>query len=215
MDKEQFWTICSMNNIIIEKEQLQLLVRYHNEILYWNKKVNLISRKDEENIWSKHILHSLSILKYCNFSNKSNVLDIGTGGGLPGIPVKILRQDLNMVLIDSIAKKIKATEMFAKHTELKNIKVIRKRAEELKFNSKFDYIIARAVSKIENLIFWTKHLTHKNSIYVLLKGGNLEEEIISAKKQFPNISIEEKDIILNGYNNFLKEEKKIIFCFQS
>lgn len=210
MDKEKFWTVCTSNQIMIDQDELQLLERYHDELLYWNKKINLISRKDEENIWSNHILHSLSILKYVDFKHKAKVMDIGTGGGLPGIPIKILRQDLNVNLVDSITKKMKATEMFAKHTGLKNIFAKKGRAEELNFNFKFDYIIARAVSRLANLMEWTKPHVTKQTKYVLLKGGDLTEEFNEAKSKFGKLNIKEIEIDLFGYSYFKDENKKII-----
>lgn len=210
MDKEQFWTICATNQIILDINQLELLERYHNDLLYWNNKINLISRKDEENIWENHILHSISLLKYIDFKPKAKIMDIGSGGGLPGIPLKIIRQDLNIYLVDSIAKKMKATEMFAKHTELKNITAIRGRAEELKFDFKFDYIIARAVSKLENILKWTKKHVTKKTKYVLLKGGDLSEEIDSARHLYKNIIVKQIPLDIFGYEYFKKENKKII-----
>ena len=95
-----FWTTCSANDIVLEKEQVDALKRYHDELIYWNAKVNMISRKDEDNVWDRHILHSLAILKYVTIRPKARVLDVGTGGGLPGIPIKIARPDLKMLLVD-------------------------------------------------------------------------------------------------------------------
>ncbi|MGB9912782.1 MAG: 16S rRNA (guanine(527)-N(7))-methyltransferase RsmG, partial [Candidatus Kapaibacteriota bacterium] len=119
MELTEFWTILSANGIILEVEQLKQIERFVKELTYWNDKINLISRKDIDNILENHILHSLSILKYVEIPQKANTLDVGTGGGLPGIPLKIARPDINMILIDSIAKKIKITDMLAKHTGLR------------------------------------------------------------------------------------------------
>ncbi|MBK6760935.1 MAG: class I SAM-dependent methyltransferase [Ignavibacteria bacterium] len=117
MTPVDFWTTCSANNIVIDKAQVDALKRYHDELLYWNKKVNMISRKDEENVWERHILHSLTLMKYVTFPQKARVLDVGTGGGLPGLPIKIARPDLKMLLVDSIRKKTSMTDMFAQHTD--------------------------------------------------------------------------------------------------
>lgn len=216
MDFIKFWTICSLNSIILDDNQMALIERYVNELLYWNKKINLISRKDEENILERHILHSLSPLKYINFKEKSYCLDVGTGGGLPGIPLKIARPDLKFTLIDSISKKIKMTDMFAKHTELKDITSFTIRAEDYeKYNKsvkKFDYIFSRAVAKTDLVLSWVRNIIKKDGLIVLYKGGNLDEEIENAKKRFRNIVIEIINITLNGCPWFSEEDKKLLIC---
>lgn len=216
MEYTEFWTICSANGIIMDTDQMKGIKRYHNELLYWNSKVNLISRKDEEHILDRHILHSLSILKYVNPRQKSNCLDIGTGGGLPGIPLKIARPDQKMLLVDSIHKKIKLTEMFAKHTELKGIQAICSRVELLEsqaeYRKSFDYIFSRAVAKIEELLSWSINLIKPGGSFVFLKGGQLEEEIAAAQAKFGKLSFETHDINLLGCNYFQEENKKIVVC---
>jgi len=214
MDIIKFWTICSANSIILDKEQIENFERYYRELIYWNEKVNLISRSDIENIFERHFLHSLSILKYENLKNKARCLDFGTGGGFPGLPLKIARPDIYITLVDSIRKKIKITEIFSKHTGLKNIDLICSRVEDLKvdknFIHKFDYIFARAVSRLDNLISWSKELLKPDGKMMFLKGGNLEEEINICYQKFTNIKIEEIQIDLFGSEWFKKEEKKIV-----
>jgi 16S rRNA (guanine527-N7)-methyltransferase len=131
MEYTEFWTILSANNIVIDVKQIEQFKRYEKELLYWNEKINLISRQDEQNIVEKHFLHSLSILKYIEFPKKARCLDIGTGGGFPGLPLKIALPEIYMLLIDSIKKKLKTTEMFAKHTGLRNIECKLGRVEDL------------------------------------------------------------------------------------
>lgn len=217
MDLVKFWTICSTNSIVLSKEQLKIIERYANELKYWNSKVNLISRKDEENIFERHILHSLSILKYVDFPPKSKVLDVGTGGGLPGIPVKIANPEIDMLLVDSISKKIKMTKMFAQHTGLRKIEAICTRAEDLakdnNYIKRYDFIISRAVAKIELIIDWTKFLAKDKAKFILLKGGDLSEEINSAKIIYPKLKIEEIEINLLGEPYFLNENKKLLICY--
>lgn len=214
MDIVKFWTICSANSIILDKSQIENFERYHKELIYWNEKVNLISRSDIENIFERHFLHSLSILKYENIKKKARCLDFGTGAGFPGLPLKIAKPDIYMTLVDSIKKKIKITEIFAKHTGLKNIDVICSRVEDLKndknINHKFDYIFARAVSRLDNLIAWSKELLKPDGKMMFLKGGNLEEEINNSYQKFPNIKIEEIQIDIFGAEWFKNEEKKIL-----
>ncbi|OGU13352.1 MAG: 16S rRNA (guanine(527)-N(7))-methyltransferase RsmG [Ignavibacteria bacterium GWB2_35_12] len=216
MDIVEFWTICSANGIVLSKEQIRQIERYRDELVYWNEKVNLISRKDVENVLENHILHSLSVLKYVNLPLKSRCLDLGTGGGLPGIPVSIANPEARMLLVDSIGKKIKITDMLAKHTGNKYIKAMNARVEDLankkEYNSYFDFVFARAVSDAEQIVRWTKNLLKQNGKIVLFKGGDLSEEIEKLKKSFPKIIIKEQIISLIGYDKFEKEEKKLLVC---
>ncbi|ROL61468.1 16S rRNA (guanine(527)-N(7))-methyltransferase RsmG [Bacteroidetes/Chlorobi group bacterium ChocPot_Mid] len=212
----EFWTICSSNNIVLDKEQMKMIERYADEIKYWNNNVNLISRQEEDQILEKHILHSLVILKYVDIKHKARCIDIGTGAGLPGIPLKIARNDLEMLLIDSIQKKIKITSMFAKHTGLKKIDAVSIRAEDLanqnKYHNYYDFVFARAVKKILTVLNWVKPLLNKEGLIVFLKGGNLNDEIEEAKKYYPDLSVNEINIKINGYQWFEENEKKIVIC---
>jgi 16S rRNA (guanine527-N7)-methyltransferase len=214
MDLIKLWTLCTTNGIIVDKKQIDVFERFARDLVYWNNKVNLISRKDEENVFQKHILHSLTLLKYVDFKPKANVLDVGTGGGFPGIPLGIARPDLHLLLIDSIAKKIKMTDMFAKHTELKLIKVMRARAEELQeqkqYLQSFDYIVSRAVAKSSSIMKWTSMLLKPGGSLVLLKGGFLDTELEELKEDFPDAKTEVIPISVLGDDWFEKEDKKIV-----
>jgi 16S rRNA (guanine527-N7)-methyltransferase len=214
MDLVKFWTVCSLNGIILDDMQMTLFERYHRELLYWNEKINLISRRDSENLLQRHILHSLTILKYVNFQQKAKCIDIGTGAGLPGIPLKIARPDIYMLLVDSIAKKINLTKGFAQHTELKNISAIRARAEDLAEETahykKYDFIVSRAVASAAKILGWCRGLLKPGGRIVLLKGGELIKEMSEAKNFFPNIDFTEHKIDISGDDWFSKEEKKII-----
>lgn len=216
MDPLEFWTICNANGILLSREQVGTFERLHNELLYWNERVNLISRKDMDNIWVRHFMHSLSIVKYQLLQEKAKCLDVGCGGGFPGIPVGIARPDLSISMVDSIAKKMKLTSMFAEHTGQRNFKAYTSRMEDLAQDKKliahYDHVIARAVAPITSLINWTKPLLKKNGTYVLLKGGDLTLEKQDAMQVFPNLTIEEISINWNGVDWFTKEEKKIIIC---
>lgn len=218
MELTEFWTICGANAIPLDVEQLHAIERYANEIVYWNERVNMISRKDCENVYERHILHSLMICKYAEFGQKSWVLDIGTGGGFPGIPLAIARPDLRILLTDSIAKKVKMTEMFASHTGRRDVKARCVRVEELQKEKdmigKFDTITARAVAPILSLMDWSFPLLKKNGQYVLLKGGNLDQEISDAQKAYPFCEFTEHRIDCVGYNYFAQEEKKVIVIKQ-
>jgi len=214
MENLKIFTLLSTNGIVLEKEQIESLKRLHDELLYWNKKVNLISRKDTENIWERHIIHSLVILKYFDLKEKARCLDVGTGGGFPGVPLKIASPELRITLVDSINKKVKIADMFGQHTGLKNIHGICSRMEELpakkEFYRTFDYIFARAVAPISQLLYWTQYLIKPGGEYIFLKGGDLNEEIQTAKKEFKNYIYDEIPITFIGIDWFEQESKKII-----
>lgn len=218
MEITEFWTICSANSIIFELDQIEMIKRFVAELKYWNQKVNLISRKDEDNILTKHILHSLTALKYLQIRQKANCLDLGCGGGLPGIPLKIARKDLQMLMIDSVGKKIKIASMFAAHTGLKNIRAMAVRAEDQDFhkdfNSSFDFIFSRAVARIDRILSWTDYLLKPDGKLVLYKGGNLDDEISEASVKY-NFRFNEIPIDFFGFAEFKQEEKKLIIIQRS
>ncbi|MFH6970521.1 16S rRNA (guanine(527)-N(7))-methyltransferase RsmG [Flavobacterium petrolei] len=166
----------------IQKEQFEKLdFLYHD----WNEKINVISRKDIDALYTKHILHSLGIAKIINFEPGTYVLDVGTGGGFPGIPLAILFPETRFYLIDIIAKKIKVVQAVAEGLELKNVKAEQLRAENVKGD--FDFIVSRAVTNMPDFVSWVKTKIKKNNKHELkngilyLKGGDLTEEL----KDFP------------------------------
>jgi len=212
----EFWTVCSSNGIILDKGQVDTLERYHDELLYWNQRVNMISRKDEDNIWEHHILHSLLLLKSHEFKQKARVLDVGTGGGLPGLPVKIGRPDLRMTLVDSIKKKTTMTDMFAAHTALKDIAVLNCRAEDLakdkKYRASFDVVVSRAVARTGSVLTWISDLKKQDSVCLLLKGGDLADELAEARSLHPSWTITEHPIRVFGLSWFEENDKKVVLC---
>lgn len=215
----EFWTTCSSNGIVLDKSQVDALERYHDELLYWNQRVNMISRKDEENIWDRHILHSLSLLKYINIKQKARVLDVGTGGGLPGIPIKIARPDIKMTMVDSIKKKTTMTEMFAAHTGLKDFATVNARAEDLGMSGHylqgFDVIISRAVARTGVIIGWVHKLLKATGFCVLLKGGDLTDEIREASELYPEWKFQVVPIEMFGQAWFQEDQKKVVICTRS
>jgi 16S rRNA (guanine527-N7)-methyltransferase len=212
----QFWTLAATNGIVLDTQQREALQRYHKEMLYWNRKINLISRKDEEFFLEKHICHALSILKYVDIPTKSKCMDIGTGGGIPGIPVAIAGNNLDMTLVDSINKKVKTTDMLAKHTGLRKIRAVCSRIEDLEQDAQYykqmDYIMARGLARLERIVTWSKNLLKPNGKYLLLKGGDLADEIDEAKNEHKNLKVEEIQIDFFGYDYFKNEEKKLLIC---
>lgn len=160
------------------------------EALYqdWNAKINVISRKDIDELYVKHVLHSLAIAKIQPFEPGTYVLDVGTGGGFPGIPLAILFPETRFYLIDVIAKKIKVVQAVADALELKNVKAEQLRAENVKGD--FDFIVSRAVTNMPDFVSWIKDKIKKQQKHALpngilyLKGGDLTEEL----KDFPKAS---------------------------
>jgi len=168
---------------LISEKQINLFSELFQLYKYWNKKINVISQKDIENLFVRHILHSLSIAKIIPFKFSENVVDIGTGGGFPGIPSAIMFPETNFTLIDSIGKKIKVVNEIVQTINLKNVTALQKRSNEYK--EKFNFVTGRAVTAFPAFYNSVKHLVKKkngrNGI-LYLKGGNFENEISSFGK---------------------------------
>ncbi|MBY0245561.1 MAG: 16S rRNA (guanine(527)-N(7))-methyltransferase RsmG [Sphingobacteriaceae bacterium] len=152
---------------------------------FWNAQINVVSRKDIEELYERHILHSLGIAKFCEFQAGERVLDVGTGGGFPGIPLAILFPETDFHLVDSIGKKIKVVNEVATALGLKNVVASHKRAEEVK--EKFNFIVSRAVTRLVDFYPWIQGKFSKESKNAIpngilyLKGGDLAEEIKESK----------------------------------
>ncbi|MDQ3392754.1 MAG: 16S rRNA (guanine(527)-N(7))-methyltransferase RsmG [Bacteroidota bacterium] len=161
----------------------------------WNAKINVISRKDMEGLYLKHILHSLAIAKIISFKPATDILDVGTGGGFPGIPLAILFPESNFHLIDSIGKKIVVVQQIVDALRLTNVKAEKIRAEQLQ--NKYDFILSRAVTRLSPFYQWVRHRLKKEYFnkrkngLLLLKGGDLQEELQEAKLKFKIFPIPE------------------------
>jgi len=188
-----------------QKEKYSKLVQLYK---YWNSKVNLISRKDIDNLEINHILHSLSIVKIVSFKDSTSVLDVGTGGGLPGIPLAIFFPKVNFTVIDSIGKKIKVVKSICSELSINNVNAINDRVEN--HLDHYDFILSRAVTRMDNFY----KLVYKNFRYdssnkmkngiISLKGGDLDEEL----KDFNKKNIYD----INEYFNYeFFQTKKIIY----
>jgi len=190
-------------------EQLKLLKDLYAE---WNEKINVISRKDIEHLYLKHVLHSLGIAAAFEFAEGSSIIDIGTGGGFPGIPLAIYFPKVQFHLVDSIGKKLKVVEAIVQAAELKNVTVQHIRAEEIK-NQKFDFVVSRAVAPLKELWKWGKPLLHKNyknqlaNGLICLKGGDLAQEIFESglrPMQMPLDKIFKEEYFKEKYMLYMK-----------
>ena len=232
-DIDLYQGIISINGLPLREDQFAKLKHYSELLTEWNAKVNLISRKDEESIWPNHILHSLSILFEVGFPSGIRVADIGSGGGLPGIPLSIAMPQAEVVLIESIRKKCLALEDMIQRLGVVNAKVVNARAEDAssmkEFRHSFDLVLARAVAPLEQLIRWSGHLVRKeqelklkirkaesgNESFPLpallaMKGGNLEQEIMDARKAFHSRDLRKIPILFNGIENTTLMDKHIV-----
>ncbi len=167
----------------VQLEQLSALEALYKE---WNEKINVISRKDIDGLYEKHVLHSLSIAAVFEFPPGSEVIDLGTGGGFPGIPLAIFFPEVKFHLVDSIGKKLKVVEAVAAATNLHNVTTAHTRIEDIK-NRKFDVVVSRAVAPLKDLWSWSKPLIRKKNAtetprgLICLKGGDLTAEIADSK----------------------------------
>lgn len=193
-----------------QKSQFAKLEQLYNE---WNEKINVISRKDMDSLYEKHILHSLGIAKVMPFAAGTKVLDIGTGGGFPGIPLAILFPEVEFTLIDSIGKKIKVVEAVAEGIGLKNVTAIHGRAEKLK--DKYHFVVSRAVTQMPVFLRWLKgkfekeQINEKHNGVLYLKGGDLAEElaglrceIFQLKDHFEEEFFDTKKVVYLSKGNF-------------
>jgi len=193
--------------------QLEMLQQLYAE---WNEKINVISRKDTDNLMERHVLHSLAIAKFMTFAKGTRVLDIGTGGGFPGIPLAIFFPDTEFVLCDSIAKKIHVAESISETIGLRNTDFVVGRAEQLK--ERFDFIVSRAVAPMEQLYRWSAKLIKPNCInskyngFLLLKGGDLAAETKTLKQLNKKLIIEETPLN-QWFDEPFFETKKLIYIF--
>ena len=191
----------------LTEKQIQQFSDLQNLYEHWNAQINVISRKDMDALYINHVLHSLAIAKVIQFEKGTSVLDIGTGGGFPGIPLAILFPETDFLLVDSIGKKIKVVNEVSTALDLTNVRTINERAENI--NETFDFIVSRAVTNMTGFKKWVKgkfNKKHNNSLdngILYLKGGDLSEEL----KGIPHQQYE----IAGYFEEDFFETKKVIY----
>lgn len=169
----------------LTETQREKFVRLEELYQDWNSKVNVISRQDIDTLYERHVLHSLGIAKVMQFKSGTSVLDVGTGGGFPGIPLAIMFPDTQFHLVDSIGKKIRVVQEIAAALDLKNVKAEQIRAEKL--DDTYEFVVSRAVTRITPFVGWVRKNISRNSFHTLkngilyLKGGDLTEELAELK----------------------------------
>ena len=189
-----------------QKEQFAQLLELYT---LWNAQINVISRKDIDALYEKHVLHSLGIAKVHQFANGSKVLDVGTGGGFPGIPLAIMFPEVRFYLVDSIGKKIKVVNKVSQALGLTNLTSQHERAENVK--GTYDFIVSRAVTRMKPFIEWfhqkfeTRAINKLDNGILYLKGGDLDEELAEAKRPY------QEHLLSDFFEEEFFETKKVIY----
>lgn len=213
---DSFRRSCSLLGIDVSDKALSLLQAYADQLLDWNTRINLISRKDTGDIWRRHLLHSAAVLSLVKLPGDGRYFDLGTGGGLPGIVLAILLPEARFTLCDATGKKIRAVEEMACALGLGNVRCLHSRAEDLaedrEFAGRYHAVFARAVSQLELLVNWGRPLLSHSGPRTLIawKGGTLSEEIRAAKKIMHGGRIEEIPVSVPDDPWFSEQEKKIV-----
>jgi len=233
-DEPNLWfrTILLRNGLRADDNALALMKRYVDALIRANRTLNLISRKDEEHVWSHHIVHSISILFALRFPENCRLLDLGSGGGLPGIPLKILVPTLTLTMLDATNKKVEAVKRIVDDLGLLDVEAVWGRAEELggkeTFKERFDVVVARAVGPLEELVRLARPFLRKpkdgvvraepargplvvnNPCLVAYKGGDISGELEKARRIRYVHSVQMKPLVFDGQEQTGLEDKKLV-----
>ncbi len=236
-DGTEVWKeIINENNVPMTDGQFQHLKLYHDLLKEWNAKINLISRKDEGNIWPNHIIHSISPLLGLELPTGVAIADIGSGGGLPGVPLAIMLPEVEVVMIESIKKKCVAVNDILSRLQIRNAHVVNGRAENIaksrEYRNRFDLVVARAVGTLKDLALWSLKLARSNDhlsirarsntandkaaialpALLAFKGGNIEQEVAALNRIAGIGKIRSYDIQFRGIEKTGLVDKKLVFA---
>lgn len=214
--REYFEEICAINRIEVSPTQLELLEHYVSLLRDYTSRINLISRKDEDDLWRNHLLHSAALLTQFTLKSNERYFDLGTGGGLPGIPLAILHRDSFFVLCDSIRKKINAVEEVRTRLGLRNVQTLCARVEDASpgnMQGKFCAVFARAVTELKSLSRFSQPLLDpkKERMLIAWKGGDISKEIDDAKELKTISSIGKRIIHLESESYFKDRQKYLVY----
>ena len=206
--------ICLENGLDISDSQWQLLEKWAGLLLEVNQNVNLISRKETEFLWEKQILPCLALLIFRKFRPGADVCDFGTGGGLPGMLLAIVRPDLRLTLLDSRRKKIEVVQQMIDSLKLSNAQSVLGRGEELgkqrPWRQRFPLLTARAVAPLIDLVRWTADLRKVESVLHIYKGGEIKDEVFALSKKVSGVRVNKSLMVLKGYPKLAENQKYII-----
>ena len=207
---ELFVKAAESNKYIFTKKQIDQFSKYLSKLIEWNKRINLVSKNDESRVAEKHFFVSMAILDVITIPKGSYVVDVGSGAGFPGLPIKIVRPDINLTLVDSKRMKTLFLLDVVKSLDVQGFKIVNERAEiaclKPEFHKKFDYVVCRAVSNLVNIFQWTKPFLKPGANILALKGGNFEQEIESLKKEIGVVKyklLPMKSLLLSELNDLV------------
>jgi 16S rRNA (guanine527-N7)-methyltransferase len=203
------------NDLEISDTQWQLLEKWATLLLDVNQNVNLISRKETDLLWEKQILPCLSLLIFRKIPAGVDVCDFGTGGGLPGVILAIVRPDLRLTLLDSRQKKVAVVQQMIDTLSLSNVQTVHGRGEELgkqrpHWRQRFPFVTARAVAPLIDLVLWTSTLRKPESVLHVFKGGEIRDEFKTLTKMVSGFKVKKSLMVLKGYSQFAENQKYII-----
>ncbi|MBC8259954.1 MAG: 16S rRNA (guanine(527)-N(7))-methyltransferase RsmG [SAR324 cluster bacterium] len=206
--------ICLENGLEVQDQAWQLLEKWAALLLEINQSVNLISRKETDLLWEKQILPCLSLLVFRKIKEGADVCDFGTGGGLPGMILAIVRPDLRLTLLDSRQKKILVVQQMIESLKLPNAQTVLGRGEELgkqrPWRQRFPLVTARAVAPLIDLVRWTSNLRKQEAVMHVFKGGEIKDEVTALTKIVSGVKVKKSLMVLKGYSQFAENQKYLI-----
>lgn len=193
--------VLKKDSFLIHRNTIEQFSLYRDLLLDWNQRMNLISHSDEGRILTRHFLQSIGLLKFISFPTNCSVMDIGSGAGFPGIPLKLIRPDIYMILAESIKKKASFLEAVISSMNLQNIRVVARRIDSYsRLNNPVDFVVARSVTNLSNLIRWSFPSLKPDGKLIAIKGSNVEKELNEVKETSNKLQFAQSKII--SYNPF-------------